>query len=143
MRCLVPGLAAVSIVALLAGCGGSDGPAAKPGTKVGGDQRAVLNTVASLQTASRKGDGAAICATVFTARLARSITTASKRGCAQEVRRRLFSSSAEISVQRNIRVRGAGATAVIKEHNGDVSTLRLLKQGGRWRIDHVNPGAVQ
>jgi len=139
-------LAAVSIVASLAGCAGSDSkPAsgARPSTPVAGDHRAILDTLDSLQAASRKGDGKGICQAIFTLRLARSIATAAKRGCAEEVRQRLFSPAEEISVRRDIRVHGAGATAVIQEQNGDVSTLSLLKQSGRWRIDQVTAQAVQ
>jgi hypothetical protein len=28
---------------------------------------------------------------------------------------------------------------VIREQNGDVSTLALLREGGRWRIDGITP----
>jgi hypothetical protein len=99
--------------------------------------------VDSLQTASRSGDGATICQTVFTAKLARSVQTASKRSCASEVRRNVFSPTEQISVGRDIRIKGDSATAVIREQNGRVSTLSLLKQAGRWRIDRLTPRTGQ
>jgi len=103
------------------------------------DEGAILGTVDALQSASRRGDGAAICRELFTPRLARSIAAAAKHSCAAEVRRTLFSPDTSISVQRDVRVTGARATAVIREQNGNVSTLSLRRDGGRWRIDAVTP----
>jgi UDP-N-acetylenolpyruvoylglucosamine reductase len=114
------------VAAALPGCGGSDDNQTT-GT-VGDDQRGVLATVDALQSASRDGDGAKICSSVFT-----------KRGCAAEVRENLFKPDESISVERNITVKGSTGTAVIREQSGNVSTLHLVKQAGRWRIDRVTP----
>jgi hypothetical protein len=132
-------LAATALAALaLAGCGGHDGPHAT-GAAVKSDQRAVLDAIDALQTAGRHGDGRAICERLFTAKLARSVATASHRSCQAEVRERLGSPSEAISVQRDVRIARGTATATIREQTGAVSTLLLVEQDGRWRIARVLP----
>jgi hypothetical protein len=136
------GLALLFAAAALPGCGGDD-DGAQTGTQatVASDQRGVLRTIDALQTASRRGAGDEICRSLFTPQLVRSIEQASTRTCATEVRTRLFRPNATISVQRGIMVEGDTATAVIREQNGDTSTLHMVRQGDRWRIDRVTPGA--
>jgi hypothetical protein len=137
MRPLTTALAGLLVAALLPGCGASDD---KPTTAaVRDDQRGILATVDALQTASHAGDGAKVCSTVFTASLVRSIEKASRRGCATEVRENLFKPEESISVARNITVKGDTAIAVIREQNGTLSTLHVVRQGGTWRIDRVTP----
>jgi hypothetical protein len=142
----VPSLAVVvAAVAALAGCGGSakDSPSVQKSPQavsaVSGSERGILATVDALQTASRKGDGRMICGDLFTPQLVKSVETAAKRTCAKEVRKRLFTPDAEISVGRDITVNGDRGTAVVREQNGNVSTLSLLKQSSQWRIDRVAP----
>ena len=130
-------LAGLLFAAALPGCGASDD---KPkNADVSDDQRGILATVDALQTASHAGDGAKVCSTVFTKSLVRSIEKASGRRCATEVRKNLFRPKGSISVSRNITVAGDAGTAVIREQNGNVSTLHVVRQGGTWRIDRVTP----
>jgi len=131
----------VVAVAALAGCGSSDNErsAQKPSPSVSGDQRSILGVVDELQTASREGDGETVCSELFTPRLVRSIEEAAQQSCAKEVRQRLFSPDAEISVGRDIKVTGRRGAAVIREQNGNVSKLSLVQQNARWRIDRVTP----
>jgi hypothetical protein len=139
---LVPAVTlASSLATLLAGCGGSDKPAAHPEGRptISGDQRGILETIEALQTASRKGDGKTICGEIFTPKLVRSVEAAAKRSCPEEVRERLFSPEAEISVSRDIRVNGEQATAVVREQNGRVSRLFMVRRANRWQIDRVEP----
>jgi hypothetical protein len=141
------GLAAVVAVAGLAGCGGSDSgtptaqkPAAKkPAQAVTVSERGILATVDALQTASRKGDGRAVCVELFTPQLRKSVEVSAKRSCAKEVRKRMFAPDAEISVGRDIKVTGQRGTAVVREQNGNVSRLSLVRQSAQWRIDGVTP----
>ena len=132
--CLAP-------AALVAGCGGEDKPAPREQARpsVPDDQRGVLETIDALQTASRKGDGRAICGDIFTPQLARSVEAAAKRSCADEVKEDLFSPTTEISVGRDIRVSGGKASATVQEQNGQVSKLFMVKRDGRWQIDRVEP----
>jgi hypothetical protein len=102
-----------------------------------------LATVDALQAASRKGDGEGVCADLFTPALVKSVEAAAHRSCAKEVRQRLFSRDAAISVSRDIEVSGNRGTAVVREQNGNVSKLSMIKHNARWRIDRVtaqNPG---
>jgi len=128
-------------VTAFAGCGGSEKPAtqAPVQSRVPGDERGVLQTIDALQTASRKGDGQTICADIFTPQLARAVRAAAKRSCAAEVREKLFSPDAELSIGRDIKVNGDQATAVVREQNGHVSKLFMLRRGDRWQIDRVRP----
>lgn len=134
------GLAVLVSAAALTACGGSDEDAqTRPEGPVGGDQRGVLATIDALQTASRRGDGQKICNEIFTPQLARSVAKASDTSCPVEVGLNLFGPGASIAVQRGIEISGSRATAVIREQSGNVSTLRLLKQAGQWRINQVIP----
>ena len=136
----VPSLAVVTTVAALAGCGSSEkqSPSVqKPSQPVSGSERGILATVDALQTASRKGDGRGICGHLFTPQLVKSVEAAAKRSCAIEVRKRLFTPDAAISVGRDIKVTGDRGTAVVREQNGNVSKLSLVRQSAQWRIDRV------
>ena len=133
----------VTLVAVLAlaGCGGSDDepPSAQERSTVSGDQRNVLATVDALQSASRDGDGKRVCDDLFSRALVQSVEAAAGQSCAREVRERLFSPDAAISVGRDIKVAGSRGTAVVHEQNGNVSKLSFVKQNARWRIDRVTP----
>ncbi len=128
-------------VLALVGCGGSDTepPSTQKLSTVSGDQRNVLATVDALQTASRNGDGDRVCDDLFSPGLVKSVEAAAGQSCAKEVRQRLFTPDAEISVSRDIKVDGARGTAVVREQIGNVSKLSLVKQDARWRIDRVTP----
>ena len=137
---MTPALAVLTSAAALAGCGGSDASSPAQQAKaasVSNQQRGIIGTVDALQAASRKGDGQRICADIFTVHLVHSIETAAKHSCATEVEDRLFTSKTEISVGRDIQVSGARGSAVVREQNGNVSKLMLLKKAGEWRIDRV------
>ena len=138
----VAGLAAGAAVAaamVLGGCGGGDGgdePTAAD--KAAADQTAVRQVLSDLQTASRAGDGKRICTQIFTPKLADSVTTSAKSGsCAKEVKAKLFSAKADLAVQNVTVADPSNATATVKEAIGNVSTVFLVKQSGRWRIRSV------
>jgi hypothetical protein len=140
------GMAVAVAVIALAGCGSSDdgSPAtpkasAKTAPAVTVSERGILATVDALQTASRKGDGRAVCLDLFTPQLVKSVEATAKRSCAKEVRKRMFAPDAEISVGRDIKVTGDRGTAVVREQNGNVSKLSLVRQSAEWRIDGVRP----
>jgi hypothetical protein len=138
----IRGLAVMTAVAALAGCGSADGgsPAApKPAQAITGPERGILATVDALQSASRRGDGRAVCVDLFTPQLAKSVEASAKRSCAKEVRKRMFAPDAEISVGRDIKVAGDRGTAVVREQNGNISKLSLVRQSAQWRIDGVTP----
>ena len=131
---------ALIVAAAVAGCGGSDDYEEEPAPrKLSGDQRGILGTIDLLESASRSGDAEQICEVIFTETLARSIRRASGHSCVAEVSDTLTSPDAQFSVSRKIEVDGPRATATIRERNGDVSTVRLVNEGGTWRIDGVTP----
>jgi hypothetical protein len=128
--------AAMTATAALAGCGADQNPAS---SKIDNDS-AVKQVMSDLQTASRAGDGERICGQIFTPKLANSVTESAASGsCAKEVKKKLFSPAAEVAVQNVDVPNAANATATIKEANGNISTVFLVKQSGRWRIRSVQP----
>lgn len=137
MRSRLPSFLVLTIASAFAGCGGDEKADRAPAVST--EQRGVLETVAELQTASRRGDGGRICSQIFTRRLSQSVAAASDTSCAQEVRRDLFSPDTSLSVGRDIRLRGDRAAATVTEGNGKVSVLELRRQAGEWRIDRVRP----
>jgi hypothetical protein len=126
-------LLVLAAVGPLAGCGGGGDDS---------DRDAVDDVLSSLESASRDGDGARICDEIFTPKLAASVSRSSDSGkCATEVKAKLFSPDAEIDVE-NINVGDeSSATATVKEANGNVSKVFLVKQDGQWRIRGVAPAA--
>ena len=114
----------------LGGCGGGGDS----------DRDAVDNVLSNLESASRDGDGARICEEIFTPKLAASVSRSSESGnCAAEVKAKLFSPEAEIDVEDISVGEDSNATATVKEANGNVSKVFLVKQDGQWRIRSVTP----
>ena len=138
MPSLTKSLVALIALGAIAGCGGSGGGGGGGG---GGDQEAAVRKVMSdLQAASREGDGARICNQIFTPKLADSVTSSAKSGsCAEEVKAKVFSPKAEITVDDVTVSDASNAEATIKEQNGKSSSVFLVKQGGEWRVRSVKP----
>ena len=125
---------AVVVAVVLVGRGsGSDENAAS-------DQDAVRQVMTDLQTASRNGDGERICNQIFTPKLSNSVTRSSASGsCAAEVKSKLFSPQTQIEVETVAVTDESNATVIVKEANGNTSTVFLVKQSGLWRIRSVTP----
>jgi hypothetical protein len=123
---------ALFAVAPLGGCfGGSDDSS---------DRDAVDQVMSNLQTASQQGDGGRICDEIFTPKLAALVSKSAKSGkCASEVKAKLFSPDAKIDVEQIDVPDDSNATATVKEANGNVSKVFLVKQSGEWRIRSVTP----
>ena len=142
-RRLLAGLLLACFTALAGACGSNDSTSPsssrKPPPAIPAQQRDVLGAIDQLQAASRRGDGARICQEIFTAKLARSVAASSRKPCPKEVTTRLFPPTATLAVGQNIRVSGGRAVADVMDQNGKRSTLVLVKEGGRWRIDQVRP----
>jgi hypothetical protein len=125
-------IAALFAVVPLGGCfGGSDDSS---------DRDAVDQVMSDLQTASQEGDGGRICNEIFTPKLAALVSKSAKSGkCASEVKAKLFSADAKIDVEQIDVPDDSNATATVKEANGNVSKIFLVKQSGQWRIRSVTP----
>jgi hypothetical protein len=125
-------LLALVAVAPLSGCFG--------GSNDGSDRDAVDQVMSDLQSASQEGDGTRICNEIFTPKLAALVSRSSKSGkCATEVKAKLFSPKAKLDVQNVDLPDDSSATATVKEANGNVSKVYLVKQDGQWRIRSVTP----
>jgi hypothetical protein len=104
------------------------------------DAVAVRQVLTDLETASREGDGERICNQIFTPKLANLVTSSSTSGsCATEVKSKLFSPDAKLEVQSVNVTDESNATAIVKEANGNTSTVFLVRQSGVWRIRSVTP----
>ena len=133
------GLIGILVVAVVAaallvgrGLGGDDSSSS--------DQDAVRQVMTNLQTASREGDGQRICNQIFTPKLSNSVTRSSASGsCAAEVKGKLFSPQTQIEVETVAVTDESNATVIVKEANGNTSTVFLVKQSGLWRIRSVTP----
>jgi hypothetical protein len=128
-------LLALGAVMPLSGCfGGGDDKS---------DRDQIDQVMADLQSASRDGDGSRICQEIFTPKLAALISRSSKSGdCATEVKAKLFAPDAKIDVESVDVPDGSTATATVKEGNGNVSKVSLVKQGGEWRIRGVTAAST-
>ena len=128
-------LLALSAVVPLSGCLGSGGDKS--------DRDQIDQVMSDLQSASRDGDGTRICQEIFTPKLAALISRSAKSGdCATEVKAKLFSPDAKIDVESVDVPDSSNATATVKEANGNVSKVSLVKQGGEWRIRSVTAAAA-
>ena len=133
------GLIGILVIAVVAaallvgrGLGGDDSSSS--------DQDAVRQVMTNLQTASREGDGQRICNQIFTPKLSNSVTRSSASGsCAAEVKSKLFSPQTQIEVETVAVTDESNATVIVKEANGNTSTVFLVKQSGLWRIRSVTP----
>jgi hypothetical protein len=104
------------------------------------DAVAVRQVLTDLETASREGDGERICNQIFTPKLANLVTSSSTSGsCATEVKSKLFAPDAQIEIQSVNVTDESNATAIVKEANGNTSTVFLVRQSGVWRIRSVTP----
>jgi hypothetical protein len=122
-------LLSLGSVVALSGCFGGGGKS---------DRDKIDQVMADLQSASRDGDGSRICDEIFTPKLATLISRSSKSGnCATEVKAKLFSPDAKIDVESVDVPDDSNATATVKEANGNVSKVLLVKTGGEWRIRRV------
>lgn len=131
---------ALTVLVALAGCGGSTGGGPGGGGGGGNQEDAVRSVLTNLQAASRQGNGNRICDQIFTPKLADSVTSSSKSGsCAKEVKAKVFSPEAKITVEDVTVSDAANAKATIKEQNGKTSSVFLVKQGSEWRVRSVKP----
>ena len=104
------------------------------------DRDAVDQVLSDLQSASQDGDGTRICNEIFTPKLAALVSASAKSGkCATEVKAKLFAPDAKLDVENIDLPDGSNATATVKEANGNVSKVHLVKQSGQWRIRSVTP----
>jgi hypothetical protein len=142
--CLVP---ALSVIALITGCGGSSGSTVRPPPHESAAVRDVRSTVQgwldSLQTPNRQGDDARAC-TYLTRGLQKAIT--------QELRMRGEHATCKTYAAKwtgganppgrdgahvtAIDVTGTKATVTLEAPPDRESNVQLKRVGSRWRIDN-------
>jgi hypothetical protein len=125
-----------SIALAFVGCGSDDNQEESKSAA----ETEVRQVLGQLQQASVAGDGEQICTQIFTPKLADSVTRSAKSGsCAKEVKAKLFSPRARLTVQNVTVTDPVNATATVTEANGNTSTVFFVRQSGRWRIRSVRP----
>ncbi len=102
-----------------------------------GENRAVAQTIANLQSEATAGEAQKICSTL----LARAVTTrlnSAHGGCTQALKNQLTQvDTPELAVQEVQQNSATSASAQVKSiHAGKskVSTLTLVKEAGKWKI---------
>jgi hypothetical protein len=134
MRARALPLVALALAVLAGGCASSGSKDSTADFR--GEQRLVAATVEDLESAAADGDEGKLCREL----LARSVVDRLGRGgrtCGQTVKDALKDADSSDLTVRSVRVDGTRASVAVKEERGRadrVSTVRLVKEGGRWRI---------
>jgi type IV pilus biogenesis protein CpaD/CtpE len=136
MRARLPSVAVLAALAVAAaGCTSSGSGSGGSSGDFKGEQQLVANTVEDLQTAASQGDQGEICANLLAHDLVDRLDA--RGGCRKLVDAALKDTdTSDLSVQ-SVAVNGTTADARVKAENGSndrISTLRLVKQDGRWKI---------
>ena len=132
-------------VLMAAGCGTGSG-SGNSVKQFAGEQRAVATAVEDLQSAGSKGKPSEICDHLLSKSLVDQITRASHKSCTDAVDTDLKDADAyDLTVlPKGVTVTGTSATARVRSKNGseqDVSTLKLVKEAGRWKISEIGQAA--
>jgi hypothetical protein len=127
--------AALTLALLAGGCATSGSKDSSADFR--GEQRLVAATVEDLQSAASGGDEGKICRELLARSTADRLARAG-RSCRETVEDALKDADGSELTVRSVRVDGTRATAAVEEDRGDddrVSTVRLVKEGGRWRLE--------
>ncbi|HUB36494.1 MAG TPA: nuclear transport factor 2 family protein [Solirubrobacteraceae bacterium] len=126
------GALAVSLALGLGGCGTST--TSTSGFK--GEQHAVAQTIANLQSHGTALEAKKVCSQDLASTVVKPLNRATG-GCVKAIEKQLKQvDSFEVTVE-SVKVSGATASAQVKSvHEGKqaISTVDLVKEGGRWRI---------
>jgi hypothetical protein len=128
--------AVLTALALVAGgCTTSGSGSSSSSPSFQGEQKLVANTVQDLDSAASKGDQDQICADLLANELVDRLDA--RGGCRKIVDAALKDADTSKLTVRAVQVTGTTATARVEAESGKkdkVSTLRLVKQDGRWKI---------
>jgi outer membrane lipoprotein-sorting protein len=126
-------LALLAVVAgFVSGCGSSSSNSA---TKFTGAQKDVASAVEDFETAARKSDEGQICTNLLASSLIDSLRSASGETCNKAVNNALDDADSYDLTVKSVNVSGNTATAVVDSKNKATNdTLKLVKEGGRWKI---------
>jgi hypothetical protein len=102
-----------------------------------GEQHAVAQVISNFQSEATAGEAQKICTSVLSTALTARLNAA-RGGCIEAHKSQLNEvDSPELTIQSVKLLGGANATAQLKStHSGKskVSTMTLLKEGGKWKI---------
>lgn len=128
----------------LGACGGGDkktsgNTAATTPAQASAQAAQARTTITDLGTAGRAGDVKKICDELFSKRLA-SVVAANdpSKSCEAAAKRSLGAPNEQIKIDV-LTVDGPKAQATVTEQNGSRSILRLVQEGGKWRVDGILP----
>jgi hypothetical protein len=129
-------LLAAGALALGAGPCGSTGSAGS----FKGEQHNVAQTIADLQSDASAGEQGKICSRDLAAAVVEKLNKQGKKGCETAIKEQINQvGNFETTVESvNIESSGRTATAVVKSIYSGKSrekTVRLVKEGGRWKVD--------
>jgi hypothetical protein len=127
------GLALLLVPAILAGCGGDDGPNEQ---RFDGEANDVAGVVDELQRYARLNDGASICEELLTPQLESEIERSSELECPERINEQLGDADTTITVRR-LRVDGPDAFATVKETNRKLTAMEFVKRDEEWRISRM------
>jgi hypothetical protein len=127
------GIGVVMVLALIAGCGGDEGPNEK---RFDGESKDVAAVVDRLQEYARLDDGPKICAELLTPQLEKYIAASFDTSCEDRVNEQLGDADTTITVRR-VNVEGPLASATVRENNGSVTGMAFVKRDGEWRISRI------
>jgi hypothetical protein len=116
----------IAALALLAGCGGDEGPNEQ---RFDGDAADVATVVDKLQSYARLDDGAKICEELL-------VADSSDDGCEERVNDRLGDADTTLTVRR-LRVDGQRASASVTDGRGKVIAVTFVESDGDWRISRM------
>jgi hypothetical protein len=133
MRFKRHGLALLLIPAIVAGCGGDEGPNEQ---RFDGDAQDVAAVVDELQRYARLNDGASICAELLTPQLESDIERSSELACPERVNEQLGDADTTITVRR-LRVDGPRAFATVNETDRKLGAIEFVQRDEEWRINRI------
>jgi hypothetical protein len=157
-------LAAVALIVGAVACGSDDGgdgggdsaaasqDAASGSAGDGGDEKAVADVggaeerdiaarVNRVQRAILKGDSALICKN-FTTQARREAAKRSRKGTCTDNFDQIAAArvkGAEFPKVVTVKIDGDEADVTLRENDGRTFPVKVLKQGGEWKLDLVNP----
>jgi hypothetical protein len=139
MLARTPLAAALAALALAAtGCTATGSSSSGSSTDFKGEQKLVADTIDDLSSAAGKGDQDTICATLLASDIVQRLDA--RGGCRNVVDGALKDADTSDVAPDRVTVSGTTAEARVKTKIGDhdrFSTLRLVKQAGRWKISSL------
>ncbi|HTR89543.1 MAG TPA: nuclear transport factor 2 family protein [Solirubrobacteraceae bacterium] len=139
LRGLPRGLLTGSLAVGLAVSVGACGAASTSTSSFKGEQHAVAQAIADLQSHGGSLEAKKVCSEDLAAGVVAALNRSSE-GCAKAIEKQLKQiDNFEVTV-RSVKVSGAGASARVKSvHEGkqQTSTLDLVKENGRWKVSGV------